>query len=229
LKVVTFNVWVRNRQFDRIISYLRQEKPDIVFLEELKEEHKQAFAKLADLYPTQVTCHDNKIACETMVLSRFPARLQRAGWINGAPPSIAVAELDIDGRFLTVIAVHVIWPFPMRSRDAQREQVVHLAAALDAFDGPLVIGGDFNGGAWVRNQRDLRALARLTGEPGFHQTWPALPIHGLDVPDWLRLPIDHVFSRGGPVVVAAEVGPELGSDHLPLVATVAWPHDETAP
>ena len=25
-------------------------------------------------------------------------RSQRAGWINGAPPSIAVAELDIDGR-----------------------------------------------------------------------------------------------------------------------------------
>jgi endonuclease/exonuclease/phosphatase (EEP) superfamily protein YafD len=55
-----------------------------------------------------------------------------------------------------------------------------------------------------------------------------LPFKGHDVPAWLRLPIDHVFSRGGPVVIAAGVGPALGSDHLPLEAAVAWPHAATA-
>ena len=200
LKVVTFNIWVRNRQLDRILTYLREEQPDIVFLEEVTEAQKQAFAALSDLYPTQVTCHHSTSDCETMLLSRFPARSQRSGRINGAPPSTAIAELDIDGRILTAVAVHVIWPFPFRDRDAQREQVLHLVESLDAFDGPLLIGGDFNGGAWVRNQRDFRERTGLTGEPGYHPTWPALPINGLDVPQWLRLPIDHVFSRGGPIV-----------------------------
>jgi endonuclease/exonuclease/phosphatase (EEP) superfamily protein YafD len=228
LKVVAFNVWVRNQQFDRILAYLRAEKPDIVFLEEMKEEHKAVFAALADLYPTQVTCHQSTNACETMLLSRFPARTQRAGPIDGAMPSTAIAALDIDGRTLTAIAVHVAWPFPIRGQDAQREHVLHLAASLDGFAGPLLVGGDFNGGAWARNQRDLRERTGLIGEPGFHPTWPALPFHGIDVPQWLRLPIDHVFSRGGPVVIAAEVGPELGSDHLPLMTTVAWPRQTTA-
>ncbi|GAB2177869.1 endonuclease/exonuclease/phosphatase family protein [Dongia sp. agr-C8] len=228
LKVATFNVWTRNREFDRIMAYLREERPDIVFLEEVKEKHKQVFAALKDLYPTQVTCHESTIDCETMLLSRFPARMQRAGRINGALPSAAIAEFEIDGRILTAVAVHVVWPFPMAGADAQREQLLHLAESLDAFQGPLLVGGDFNGGAWVRNQQDFRKRTGLAGEPGYHPTWPALPIAGHDVPDWLRLPIDHVFSRGGPLVTAAEVGPELGSDHLPLMTTVAWPNAATA-
>jgi len=228
LKVVAFNVWVRNPETDRLIAYLQDERPDIVFLEEVKPEHKTALEALKDLYPTRITCHESTIDCETMLLSRFPARMQRAGRINGALPSTAIAELEIDGRILTAIAVHVVWPFPMQGRDVQREQVLHLAQSLEGFEGPLLIGGDLNGGPWVRNQRDFRALTGLTGEPGYHPTWPALPIKGQDVPEWLRLPIDHVFSRNGPVIIAAEAGPELGSDHLPLMTTIAWPHAATA-
>jgi endonuclease/exonuclease/phosphatase (EEP) superfamily protein YafD len=228
ITVLTFNVWVRNREPERLVAYLRAQKPDIVFLEEMTEPYKQSLAVLSDLYPTQITCHDRIAACETMLLSRFPARRQSAGPISGAMPSTAIAELDLDGRRLTAIAVHVVWPFPMQGRDVQRQQVMHLAGALEAFDGPLLLGGDFNGGGWVRNQRDLRAQTGLIGEPGLHPSWPALPIRGLAIPDWLRLPIDHIFSRGGPIITAAEVGPELGSDHLPLLVTVSWPQDGAA-
>jgi endonuclease/exonuclease/phosphatase (EEP) superfamily protein YafD len=224
LKVVTFNLWVRNGETDRIVAYLRQEKPDIVFLEEATEAHKKALATLADIYPTQVTCHTAIADCETVVLSRFPARWQEAGPIAGSMPSTAIATLDLgDGRTMTAIAVHLAWPFPMRGRDAQREQALHFAQALDAFPGPLLIGGDFNGGAWARNQDAVKTIARLTSEPGLHPSWPAIRIHGYDVPEWLRLPIDHLFTRGGPVIASAEIGPKLGSDHFPLLAVVAFP------
>lgn len=224
LKVMTFNLWVRNGETDRIVAYLRAEKPDIVFLEEATEAHKKALAALSDLYPTQVTCHTGIIDCETMLLSRFPARWQKAGPIDGAMPSTAIAALDIgDGRTVTAVAVHLAWPFPMQGHDAQHEQALHFARALDAYPGPLLIGGDFNGGTWARNQSAVESLARLSNEPGIHPSWPAIRIHGMDVPEWLRLPIDHVFVRGGPVVASAETGPMLGSDHLPVLAVVALP------
>jgi endonuclease/exonuclease/phosphatase (EEP) superfamily protein YafD len=224
LKVVTFNLWVRNGETGRIVAYLRQEKPDIVFLEEATEVHKKALATLADIYPTQVTCHTGIIDCETMLLSRYPARWQKAGPIAGSMPSTAIAALDLGGgRMVTAIAVHLAWPFPMRGRDAQREQALHFAKALDAIPGPLLIGGDFNGGAWARNQDAVKTIARLTSEPGLHPSWPAIRYHGYDVPEWLRLPIDHLFTRGGPVIASAEIGPELGSDHLPMLAVVAFP------
>jgi endonuclease/exonuclease/phosphatase (EEP) superfamily protein YafD len=226
LKVMTFNLWVRNGETDRIVAYLRAEKPDIVFLEETTEAHKRALATLIDLYPTQVTCHTGIIACETMILSRFPARWQKAGPIAGAMPSTAIAALDLgDGRTVTAVAVHLTWPFPMQGRDAQREQALHLAQALEAYSGPLLIGGDFNGGGWARNQDAVKSLARLTSEPGLHPSWPAIRYHGFDVPAWLRLPIDHLFTRGGPVIANAGTGPKLGSDHLPLLAVVALPAD----
>jgi endonuclease/exonuclease/phosphatase (EEP) superfamily protein YafD len=228
MKVLAFNIWTRNHDLDRIMAYLRAEQPDIVFLEEVKEEHKQVFAALKDLYPTQVTCHESTTACETMLLSRYPARSTRAGPIDGALPSAAIAELEIDGRVLTAVATHVVWPFPFAGQDAQREQLLHLAQSLQDFDEPLLLGGDFNGGAWVRNQRDFKERTGLIGEPGYHPTWPALPIYGQAVPEGLRIPIDHVFARGGLVVLSAEAGPKLGSDHLPLMTTVAWPHASTA-
>jgi len=224
LTVMTFNLWVRNGETDRIVAYLREEKPDVVFLEEVTEAHKKALATLIDLYPTQVTCHTGIVDCETMLLSRFPAHWEKAGPIGGAMPSTAIAELDLgDGRTVTAVAVHLAWPFPMQGHDAQHEQALHFARALDAYPGPLLLGGDFNGGAWARNQDAVKTLARLTSEPGLHPSWPAIRIHGLDVPEWLRLPIDHLFTRGGPVIASAEVGPKLGSDHLPVLAVVALP------
>jgi len=50
-----------------------------------EEEHKAIFATLADLYPTQVTCHQSTNACETMLLSRFPARIATRGADLPAP------------------------------------------------------------------------------------------------------------------------------------------------
>ncbi len=226
LKVVTFNVWVRNADAAALVGYLRVEQPDIVFLQEVTEPDKQALAALTDLYPTQVTCHTGIIHCETMLLARFPARSQQAGPIAGGMPSTAIAELDLgDHRRLTAIAVHLAQPFPMHGHDAQREQAVHFAQALDAYPGALLIGGDFNGSGWARNPNEVRSLARLSGEPGLHPSWPALPYRGISVPEWLRLPIDHLFARGGPVIASAGVGPKLGSDHLPMLAVVALPSD----
>jgi endonuclease/exonuclease/phosphatase (EEP) superfamily protein YafD len=43
-------------------------------------------------------------------------------------------------------------------------------------------------------------------------------------PTWawsiLRLPIDHVFVRGKPRVTKIGLGPDVGSDHLPVEAEV---------
>lgn len=218
LKVVAFNVWVRNGDTARLVDYLRSARPDIVFLEEVTETHKRALAGLKDLYPTQVTCHTDLVDCETMLLARYPARWKKAGALDGALPSMAAAELDLGGRSVTAVAVHLAQPFPWHGRDAQREQALHLAEVLDAVPGPLIVGGDFNGASWARNPSAVKRLARLRSEPGLHPSWPALAYAGLDVPALLRLPIDHVFTRDGPVVVEAGTGPALGSDHLPLVA-----------
>ncbi len=69
----------------------------------------------------------------------------------------------------------------------------------------------------------VKRIARLSSAPGVQPSWPALPYRGLSVPEALRLPIDHLFARGGPLILDADTGPALGSDHLPVLATVALP------
>ena len=47
-------------------------------------------------------------------------------------------------------------------------------------------------------------------------TWPAF------LPMPARIPIDHVMTGSGLRVVERTVGPDLGSDHRPVIATIGW-------
>ena len=42
------------------------------------------------------------------------------------------------------------------------------------------------------------------------------------------MPIDHVTFGGGLVLIEHRVGPDIGSDHLPVFATFALPSPQTA-
>ncbi|NJM92853.1 MAG: endonuclease/exonuclease/phosphatase family protein, partial [Rhodospirillaceae bacterium] len=46
--------------------------------------------------------------------------------------------------------------------------------------------------------------------------WPSM------LPWPLRLPIDHVLSRGHLVVTDFSAGPEIDSDHFPVIAEIGW-------
>jgi endonuclease/exonuclease/phosphatase (EEP) superfamily protein YafD len=88
----------------------------------------------------------------------------------------------------------------------------HLAASLAAVEGPLILLGDFNVTPWSPDYRDLVAEAGLASASGGHiATWPVWsPL--------LRIPIDHVFIRGPWSLLRAARGPDLGSDHYPILA-----------
>ena len=64
--------------------------------------------------------------------------------------------------------------------------------------------------------RDL-ALVNGRREHGVMGSYPAWLPFGI-----LRLPIDHLLASRDFTVIGARLGPDIGSDHLPLVTTLAW-------
>ncbi len=57
-------------------------------------------------------------------------------------------------------------------------------------------------------------------------SWPAkLNLGGPVVPALPFLPIDHVYAGSDWRTVSIEAGPALGSDHLPVIVTLAWTPD----
>lgn len=100
-------------------------------------------------------------------------------------------------------------PGLMRDRD---QQLAAAGAYVDASR-PFIIAGDFNSTPWGRAYNAVPGMR--AGDPRFEGTFPALlgP---------LGLPIDHI-RFGGLILTDYRVGPDIGSDHLPLFATFALP------
>ncbi|MCU1353782.1 MAG: metal-dependent hydrolase [Acidimicrobiales bacterium] len=114
-----------------------------------------------------------------------------------------VAEVDVGGTAVVVAAVHLSFVLPNAAAQLRR-----LRGLLPA-DRPSVVVGDCNLwgpvaatmlGGWRRAVRG--------------RTWPADRPHSQ---------LDHVLVSPGITVVAAGVDPPIGSDHLPVRATLEVP------
>jgi endonuclease/exonuclease/phosphatase (EEP) superfamily protein YafD len=107
-------------------------------------------------------------------------------------------------------------------RDAQVEELV---ARLAADDGARLLTGDFNETEWSYPYERLHSVLgdsfREAGA-GFGHTYPShVRWDGwtLSVP---LVRIDYVFHSAELVALHAAVGPDGGSDHLPVVADLAF-------
>jgi endonuclease/exonuclease/phosphatase (EEP) superfamily protein YafD len=89
-----------------------------------------------------------------------------------------------------------------------------LAEARPGLGERVVVCGDFNTPPWSGPLRDFAGNAGLRDLYGGH-AW-----RGYSWPTWsslLRVPLDNCFLSGGVLVRAYRDGPNVGSDHRPLV------------
>ena len=102
------------------------------------------------------------------------------------------------------------------ARWPEREALIHLAEG-QSREG-LILAGDFNLTPWSF------ALTRLDHGLGLERrdraipSWPAKrPVAGVQLTTPAILPIDHVYAGLRWRTVAIRRGPNMGSDHYPLI------------
>jgi endonuclease/exonuclease/phosphatase (EEP) superfamily protein YafD len=234
LKVVSANLWYRNDGFDAAINYLESTDADVIGLIEVTPQWLTALQPLYAKYPYRIDCMQSTPPCEMMLISRHPFRRSYAGRIEGRSPTIAWGEIAFQGRSVTVAATHLAWPLRAavgRERiisggalqpvlaDAyplvQSEQAGNLAQYLQGLGPDLVLMGDFNGVPWSRTQSALRAATGLQNAGPMVPTWPSWQ------PEWIRLPIDQIMTRGALTRRNFHSGYFIGSDHLPVEAEIS--------
>jgi len=212
LSLLIMNVHRGAADMARVNAYVAQQNTDVVVLTEVSAEAVAALAPTLARYPHHELDGSRTVA----VLSTRPLTDLGEPCRRGQ----AVA-LDVDGWPVTLVAVHLGVGLGSERYAARQEQL----AALTSRESKRLLGetcfvaGDFNMTPWCGDYR--RVLAALGAVDvrvghGILPTWPTwCPL--------LLLPIDSCLVRGDVQVRSVEVGPDMGSDHYPLVVEVLHP------
>ena len=217
VRIVSLNLLIDNPDRERGVAYLRDCEADVVVLLEVDAGWARGLESLADRYPHRVVesrAHPFGIA----VLSRLPLVEARTVPLADGPPVIVARIVQNSSAFL-LVAAHPPSPTSAESaarRDAQLAAIGDVAAASPW---PVVVAGDLNATPWSHGFRRLVDRGRLRDSArgrGVQATWHAALL-------FPRIPIDHVLVSEGVGVAARTVGRDVGSDHLPVEATLVLP------
>ncbi|MDP2747467.1 endonuclease/exonuclease/phosphatase family protein [Pseudomonas sp.] len=205
--VASANVHLDSRNTQGLATWLAQEKPDVVVLLEVSPAYAQGLRTLRD-YPFQhIVAQDSPFGIA--VLSRHP--LQQVEVVEDAQGIAHIeAQLQWHGQPIGIIALHPMPPLSPQYHSVRNAKLAALATQAAASAIPTVLAGDLNATPWSSAFSGLAQLG-LRRASGLAATWPAV-LQGV-----LGLPIDHVLVTPHWAVAARQVGPPLGSDHLPVL------------
>ncbi len=209
LTVLSFNLLSSNDNYDEVLEYIVESEADIVFLHEGTEEWEAAIAG-ADLPWEIVSTRAPEFAFGTIALVPEDAETIDFGFARTDPRAI---EVRWDG--FALLGIHPLAPVSEGSAALRDEQLAFAADWARRVRGPAIVAGDFNTTPWTHAFRSLFGGEDFTNTQrgyGFEATWRAGTI-------W-QVPIDHIVVTSDLTVIEREVGPAMGSDHLPVFAEI---------
>jgi endonuclease/exonuclease/phosphatase (EEP) superfamily protein YafD len=214
LRLVVANVEVGNRDFAAVRRLVVQTRPDLFGVTELTPVMARQLGERLPGYRTSVV-EARKDAYGIGVYSRVPLLSAKVVRFPSDGPATVVARLRVSGKIVTVVVTHVHTPFAGSIHVRQLEALA--AAARSQLGKRVVVCGDFNTPPWTGPLRRFAADARLRDLYG-SRAWA-----GYSWPTWgsfLRVPLDNCFVGKGVAVTDHHHGPNVGSDHRPLVVDV---------
>lgn len=216
LTLLHANVLSTNTEHDAFLDLVAAEQPDLVVLQEVTPQWETVLRTLVADYPQQfVEARNDNFGIA--LLSRLP--IVTASAVDSPPlghPTI-IADLVHSGRQFRIVASHPTIPVSRQLYDARNRQLENLVELVRLAKGPRILVGDLNVTMWDTNYRSLEARSGLRNARrgfGVAPTWPTFfPV--------AMIPIDHVLVSDDIGVVDVRTGPRIGSDHLPLLVTLA--------
>jgi endonuclease/exonuclease/phosphatase (EEP) superfamily protein YafD len=207
LTVVSFNVFTKNRRLDEAARWLLDQNADVIVLQEMTNANREPIRRaLAAGYPHVHDCNCNDI----VMFSRLPWIAAGAQPRTAEQPALSWFTLaGRDGRQVRVVGLRPRYIMEPPKYAAHYDWLVRHVPKLGDR---LILIGDFNAAPWSWQMMRLAAASGLRRHGTFAASWPSL------LPLVL---IDNLLTTPDIKGVSFRTGPFLGSDHLPIVATVA--------
>jgi endonuclease/exonuclease/phosphatase (EEP) superfamily protein YafD len=216
VRVLLANVWTEGEGFAKVRQLIADENPDVIGLIEVDRRW------LTELAPA---LHGYAGRIEEPREDNFGIALYARGQLTGGVehlggdlPSV-IADVALDGAPVQVIVTHPLPPVDDFAYLRQRDQLEAIAGRASGSTTPVVIMGDFNATPWSRLFVQLRHRAGLCDSRagfGVQASFPSAPVV-------LRIPIDHLLASCSIGVRDRWIGPDVGSDHLPVIVDLVIP------
>ena len=215
VKVLLANILASNNDPGPLFELIEAEQPDLIFLLEVSPQWAEKLPAIGDQFMHSIVePRDGNFGIA--MYSNFP--VSSSATVDSSPlgfPTI-MASLEIGEQFLQVVGTHPMIPLGMQNYDARNSQLNAVARLLQKADGPRLLVGDLNTTIWDRQYGSLENrtwLRNVRRGFGLLPTWPTFMPPAM-------IPIDHMLVSEEIGVKDVRTGPAIGSDHLPLIATI---------
>ena len=224
LTFVTANLREGTTDFGTLFEWLEHEKPDVVAFQEVQVHLHLALAASTLDYPHRFFWPEvpDPTAPREMglaLLSRVPFERIELVWGKWYGKPVIEAELVTLGRRVTVLCAHTTRPGRTESNAARDGMLRGIAERVKGVE-RVVLLGDLNVTGSQPIFDELLERANLLDSRrgfGWQPTWRSTV-----VVSGLPLDLDHVLVSPSMHVVDRRVGPDFGSDHLPVLAKLRF-------
>lgn len=215
-RILMANVHTANTAYDKLLSLVRTENPDMVVLMEINNDWVGALGVLRSSYPHHIE-YPKTDNFGIAFYSRLPVRSMEIKMIGEVQVPSIHAVVVHDGQPWNIIGTH---PLPPKGKEYwgwRNEQLDKMASYVADLGGQTVLLGDLNMAPWSYYFRKFAVDSGLrNGGKGFglNVSWPTSigP---------LGIPIDHCLISRGIAVNNRRTGKGIGSDHYPIIVDVA--------
>ena len=215
-RVLSFNVLQPNERYRDTAQLIDDVDPDILLLMETNAAWLDQLEPQLARYPYVL-----RRPLENKYGMVFATRLQVdrgqmiANTSSNTPTLYATLRMD-DGARFEVIGLHPRPPLLGETTDSRDANIARAGARTpDRLANVLAIG-DFNDVPWSRTTGRFAREGEFLDPRAGRGSFPTFPAAFA----WIGWPLDQIFVKAGVKVEELEIGADVGSDHLPLIARV---------
>jgi len=203
--ILSFNLYMGNRDTASVLAFIEQENPDILYLTETVHLWQRVLEPLQKKYPYRLIRWGN-IENGAALYSKYPLQALPVAVTN------TVASVELDGQGVLLIGCHPPSPRNQRFVQQRNRYLEMVGQYVGRQTGPVLVFGDFNCSPWAPEFKQFLAQSKLdliAGSWYFKPTWPSNnPLIGV--------PIDHFLRKGNIRVITCSRTEAVGSDHYSI-------------
>ena len=219
LLVLSFNLLSSNEGYNEVIEYIETVQADLVFLHEASRPWEVAL-EAAGLDYEIIRGRSENLIFGTVVLARDEVKAVSHGFAEAQPRAVTL-DYQPDGWPVPVaiLSSHTLAPTTEERASLRDAQLAFAADWAADREGAYFVVGDLNVTPWSWPFRNLVAKGELRNSQigfGLQPTFSATSF------GFLRVPIDHLLHSDGIRIRDRKLGPNLGSDHFPLLVDLEY-------